>query len=73
MPKIFTEADWETLRRKLMAASCGIVKGTFYHFFPSREAFFREIAGEITAGGRRPALFPGLFGELSHLDGGQSL
>ena len=63
MPKIFSEADKQAIRSRLLEAGlaalerssyrriavddlarqAGIAKGTFYHFYPSKEAFFYEL------------------------------
>ena len=39
-----------------IAASAGIAKGTFYHFFPSKEALFYEILVDIKKRNRAPLL-----------------
>lgn len=34
---------WSSIAVEEIAAEAGIAKGTFYHFFPSKEAYFYEI------------------------------
>ena len=48
--KVFFEHGYEEASVKMIIEEAGVVTGSFYHFFPSKEILFDEVIKEFTAG-----------------------